>query len=128
LSVGAVLVAVCVWGCGEPDPKVPGGSSATDPDQWFVFDLTVPDRDPRDLVARFQESAHARGCNTERLGQHWHHMAGGSAAHLYSAVEARCDDGVIRIAPLQGGVRIACAQPTSQERCDGLLREISDAR
>ena len=122
LAVGAAGL----WSCGEPDPKVPGGTEGTDPRQWFVFDVGLPDRDPRDIVMRFTESARVFGCTVDRLGQQpWRRHTG---VRLYTGVEARCDEGVIRMAPLQAGVRVACAEPTSEAKCNGLLREISDAR
>ena len=44
-------------------------------------------------------------------------------------VSASCDEGTIALVTLVGGhVCIGCLKPVTRERCDALLRQISEAR
>jgi hypothetical protein len=88
----------------------------------------MPDRPPEDLLPAFEESARSHGCSTDDLGKGAEPTLGGELRHWYG-VSASCDEGTIALVTLVGGhVRIGCAKPTTRERCDALLRRISEAR
>ena len=55
-------------------------------------------------------------------------MISGEIRHWYG-IAASCDDGNIALITLVGGrVMLGCTKPATRERCDLLLRKISEAR
>jgi hypothetical protein len=88
----------------------------------------VPDRDPRDVVSSFEASARAFGCKTEGLGRSFG-TAGRGEARVFYGYAADCEEQSIALIAVEGGhVRIGCRKPTTRAQCDGLLRQISEAR
>ena len=76
----------------------------------------------------FEESARGHGCSTEKLGTGAEQNIGGELRSSYG-VSASCDEGTIALVTLVGGhVCIGCLKPVTRERCDALLRQISEAR
>jgi hypothetical protein len=117
-GVVAIVLAVSACACESRYPSVP-----RDRDAWGVFDVEGQDvwlvlEDVDDALARFGPfgaCARAFGCLTERGGT----IRGPG----YSAVLARCDEGTAVVATAAGfrGVRVACLQPTTRERCETLI-------
>jgi hypothetical protein len=98
-------------------------------EDWEISYVDVPDRDSRDLLPAFLESAKAHGCSTKRGGGERIGLAGGGSLRLYSAVLARCEEGaIIMRAEDIHRVLIACPKPATREQCDVLLGKISAAR
>jgi hypothetical protein len=122
-----LLLTVSLLGCGAtPSPPVFDGWPT---ETWLAFDVDLPDRDARDVLGSFVESAHASGCPTLRTGRRMVGLAGRGYARVWSGATAYCDEGNIAlIAVTTTRVRIGCEQPTTHDQCDALLRKISAAR
>jgi hypothetical protein len=94
---------------------------------WLSYEVQLK-RPPSDLLPSFEASARSFGCTTEKLGHTVDQVIGGELRHWYG-ITASCDDGDIALVTLVGArVRIGCTKPTTRERCDLLLRRISEAR
>jgi hypothetical protein len=94
---------------------------------WIAYEVPLS-RDPSDLLPAFEASARSHGCSTERIGSDTRPNIEGEIRSSYG-VAATCDEGTIALVTLVGGrVRVGCAKPSTRERCDYLLQEISEAR
>lgn len=95
-------------------------------DDWLAYQLDGIERP--DLLPAFEESARSHGCATQKVGYQSSPNIGGLGFGYYG-ISASCDEGTIALLSLVGGrVRVGCAQPTTRESCDALLRRISESR
>jgi hypothetical protein len=123
----SVLLVALVASCTPSLPRYPpfAGEETND---WSAYELNVPGREPSDLLPAFEASARSHGCSTDRLGADTRLNIAGEMRSFYG-VAATCDEGTIALVTLVGGrVRIGCAKPSTRERCDYLLQQISAAR
>jgi hypothetical protein len=121
-------VAVALTGCTTTTrtPKFPS-FQGHQTDSWLAYEVELG-REPSDLLPAFEASARAYGCSTEQLGGGAEQNIGGELRHWYG-ISASCDDENIALVTLVGArVRVGCTKPTTRERCDLLLRKISEAR
>ena len=122
---GALLMCL-ITGCAPSLPRYPP-FHGEETDTWIAYEVPVG-RDPSDLLPAFEASARGHGCSTEQIGRSAEPTVSGELRFSYG-VTATCDEGTIALVTLVGGrVRIGCAKPTTRERCDFLLQEISEAR
>jgi hypothetical protein len=97
-------------------------------ESWIAYEETLPERDPSDLLPAFEASARTLGCSTEQLGYESDPNVAGEMRQMYG-ISATCDEGTIALVTLVGSrVRIGCTKPMTRDRCDTLLRKISEAR
>ncbi len=116
-------MALCACGATAPSPAFEGRET----DSWIAYDVAVPDTtNTGDLVASFKLAARTRGCQAAWMGKRTVMLPGGGWARLRRGVTAQCDEGTIAIIALENAVRVGCEKPTTRERCDALLRSISD--
>ncbi|MFZ5891789.1 MAG: hypothetical protein ACOY0T_12105 [Myxococcota bacterium] len=96
--------------------------------EWWLVQETEPvGRD--DLLPASEASARNYGCSTEELGLQASFNNIYGERRSYYGISASCDEGTVAVITLvDGGARIGCAQPTTQQKCDALLRNISQAR
>ncbi|HET7541693.1 MAG TPA: hypothetical protein VFK05_17585 [Polyangiaceae bacterium] len=81
-----------------------------------------------DVLPAFKAAARYHGCSTEELGAASGANVGGEYRSYYG-ISASCDEGTIALITIEGDrVRIGCAQPTTREACDALLRSIAQGR
>jgi hypothetical protein len=116
-----------VVGCAtaHPPPKPPP-FRGVETESWLVYQVDEVERD--DLLPAFEASAQNHRCSTERIGSESSVNIGGER-RSYHGISASCDEGSIALITLVGGkVKLGCAQPTTREDCDRLLRRISQAR
>lgn len=126
-NVLAWFVPLLVLSCASasPRPDLPS-FEGVETEQWLVQETAPINRD--DILPAFEASAHNYGCRTEQLGRDSSSTISGELRSFYG-VSASCDDGAIALITLVGGrVRIGCLKPTTRERCDALLRNISQYR
>jgi hypothetical protein len=122
---GALLVSL-IAGCAPSLPRYPP-FHGEETEAWLAYEVPLS-RDPSDLLPAFEASARSHGCSTDRLGSDNRVNIAGEMRSFYG-VAATCDEGTIALVTLEGGlVRIGCAKPSTRERCDSLLHEISEAR
>jgi hypothetical protein len=115
-------------GCASSPPPSYPPFRGQETDAWIAYEVDIPEREPGDLLPAFEASARSHRCGTERLGAGADPMLGGEMRHFYG-VSATCDEGTIALMTLVGGrVRVGCAKPSTRERCDFLLHQISEAR
>jgi hypothetical protein len=123
----SVLLVSLVAGCAPSLPRVPP-FHGEETDAWIAYEVDLPGRGRSDLLPAFEASARSHGCSTEQIGSAVRPTIAGELRSFYG-ITATCDEGAIAIVTLVGGrVRIGCAKPTTRERCDLLLQEISEAR
>jgi hypothetical protein len=122
-----MLFLMMLAGCGAPHSE---GAATSGPETWLVFDVALPTASSErstDYILPFEQSARARGCSTERLGSSAP-IVGGGELRLVGGIRASCDDGTIALAAVSNDrVRVACVRPSTRERCEDLLRKISEA-
>jgi hypothetical protein len=118
VAVGAVVVMGAACAPQGAYPSVPRGRDA-----WGIFDAegqndwVVLDFDAAAPMRSFTVGARALECNTEK---------GGRPFRGRSAVLAQCDAGTIVMASTgYHRVRLACLKPTTREKCEWLLDQIS---
>lgn len=117
-----VLLALALGGCPSPG-HAPSGFDGRQTESWIAFDLEYAAGAPVDLFSPFDARAQALGCRTEWISTHitYHHVGYGIAAH--------CAEGSIALLGWPGDrIRIGCSRPTTRDRCEGLLKEISEGR
>ncbi len=127
LSVAqAAAVVLATSSCAPAPAPAP---LPRDREDWEISYVDVPDRDSRDLLPSFLESAKALGCSTKKGGADWVGLPGGGRWRTYSAVLARCEEGAIMLGAVDvHRVMIACPKPATREQCNVLLGQISAAR
>jgi hypothetical protein len=128
-ALTVLLHALC--GCAaspsSPAPSYPP-FRGIETDSWLAYQVELPERGPNDLLPSFEASARSFGCHTDHLGGDSRQTIGGELRSFYG-ISAWCDGaGIALITLVGGGVRIGCSKPTTRERCDALLQQISDAR
>jgi hypothetical protein len=122
----SVLLVALVASCAPSLPRYPP-FHGEETDTWIAYEVPVG-RDPSDLLPAFEASARSHGCSTERIGSDTRPNIAGEMRSFYG-VAATCDEGTIALVTLAGGrASIGCTKPSTRERCDFLLREISEAR
>jgi hypothetical protein len=125
-TVRAILLVSLVTGCAPSLPRYPP-FHGQETDAWIAYEVPVG-RDPSDLLPAFEASARSHGCSTHQIGRDAETTVAGELRFFYG-VTATCDEGTIALVTLAGGrVRVGCAKPSTRERCDFLLQEISEAR
>jgi hypothetical protein len=124
----SVLLVSLVAGCAPSLPRVPP-FHGQETDAWIAYEVDLLGSGRSDLLPAFEASARSHGCSTEQIGSAVDHPIIGGELRSYYGITATCDEGAIAIITLVGGrVRIGCTKPTTRERCDMLLQEISEAR
>jgi hypothetical protein len=123
-----LLLTIVVTSCAPTETLRYPPFQGDETESWLAYGVQLPEREPSDLLPSFEARARSHGCIVERLGGRSEQMIGGEMRHWHG-VAASCDDGNIALVTWVGGwVRIGCTKPTTRERCDLLLRKISDAR
>ena len=116
----SALAVSCAAGRPRPNPPTFTGVETS---AWLVQETAPIQRS--DVLPAFKAAARNYGCSTEELGS-------ASGANIvgeyrsYYGISASCEEGTVALITLEGGrIRIGCAQPTTRESCDALLRNIS---
>lgn len=112
---------VVLGGCPSP-AHTPSGFEGRETETWIAFDLEYAEP-PGDLFSPFDARAQSLGCRTEWISTHirYHDVGYGVAAH--------CAEGGIALLAWPGKrMRIGCEKPTTRDRCERLLKEISEGR
>jgi hypothetical protein len=120
-----VLTLAALTGCA-PESRYPP-FRGVETELWIAYEVQLSGREPSDLLLAFQAAARRYGCMTERIGGGTQQVIIGGELRFFFGVNASCDKGNIALISLVGGrVRIGCTQPTTRERCDLMLQEISE--
>jgi hypothetical protein len=125
--VSGLILHLALVSCAgsNPRPSPPTFTGAESAD-WLVQESGPVNRS--DVLPAFKAAARNHGCSTEELGATSGANIQGEYRSYYG-ISASCYDGTIALITLEGGrVRIGCAQPTTREACDSLLRDISQGK
>jgi hypothetical protein len=108
------------------------GSETT---SWLAYDAALPGQAPSDYFLSFEANARAHGCRTEHVGGGAHsvprsqYQLTGDENRYIDGIVAACDEGTISLLSWSDDlVKVGCAKPTTQPRCDLLLQRIFQAR
>ncbi len=125
---------LCLVGCSHPRPHYPP-FQGVETTSWLADDAVLPGQSPSDYLLSFEAGSRAHGCRTERVGGGEHpvprsqYQATGDENRYFDGIVAWCEEGAISLLLWKDDrVKVGCAKPTTQARCDLLLQRISDAR